>query len=211
MVALVGVMVACTDADQGASSCSDANIDFGLPTESFTDWVSYADQLSVVQVLAEKKLWRVPDPGAPPEKYVGRSVEIRVSDTTWRRPDAPVAPGRVWMTADFPGWLNDRGIRPVLWGEGPRLEVGRRYLMALARFDEGDWGAFPRATLPIEEDGTLADTCSKRPTLDALAGLTVARATKLVVATPPDPRVAGLGHLPPKERLQTVYRQSPPG
>lgn len=204
--ALASLAVACSDEDERAA-CSDAAILFSLPTESFTDWVSYADQLSVVDVVADRKLWRSPDPGAPPDKYVGRSVEIRVTETAWRRPNAPVAPDRFWTVTDF-GWLNDRGIRPITFGEGPRLEVGQRYLMALVRYDDRGWGEYPRSTVPIEEDGTLADTCSERPTLEALAGLTVGDAARMVAGTPPDTRAVTQGHLPPERRFQTVHNPS---
>ena len=208
LAVVVGVLaVGCSDEDQTAA-CSDAAIDFSLPTGSFTDWASYADQLSVVTVLADRKLFHPPEPGAPPDKYVGRSVEIRVTETAWRRPSAPIAPDQFWMVTDFPGWLSDRGMKAVLWGEGPRLEISHRYLMALVRYDEGDWGAYPRATLPIEEDGRLADTCSERPTLDALAGLTVADAARKVAGTPPDTRAVAQGHLPPEQRYQTVQKSS---
>jgi hypothetical protein len=204
-VAMALLTVGCSHED-GMAACSDAAVDFRLPTESLTDWVSYSDQLSVVDVVAEHRLWPVaPEPGVPPSDYVGRRVDIRVGDTPWRRPSAPAAPGRVSMFTD--GWSIRAGLEPATIGEGPRLEVGRRYLMALVRYDEGDWGAFPRATLPIGPDGTLTRTCSNRPTLGALRGLTGTEAGQLLADTPPDPRAVAQAHLPPVQRLWTAQAQ----
>jgi hypothetical protein len=198
---LAAVTAACSDGAEYA--CSDAAVDFSLPTESLTDWVSYADQLSVVEVLAEERLWPPPPTsGAPPAEYVGRRVDVRVGETAWRRPDAPTAPDRLSFVTD--GWSIRRGHKPVTIGEGPRLQVGRRYLMGLVRFDEGDWGPFPRATLPLDPDGRLARVCSKRPTLTALVGLTVAEAGRLLRDTAPDPRTVAHVHQPPVQRYQTV-------
>ena len=202
-VAVGSLAVACSDENETAA-CSDAAIDFSLPTETLTDWVSYSDQLSVVEVVGAERLWPPPPTsGAPPDEYVGRRVDIRVGETPWRRPAAPIAPGRLSFVTD--GWSIRSGLRPITIGEGPRLEIGYRYLMALVRLDEGDWGPFPRATLPIESDGNLAKTCSKRPTLVTLTGLTIKEAGQLLADTPPDPRALAHAHLPPVQRLQAVY------
>ena len=80
-VAVGSLAVACSDENETAA-CSDAAIDFSLPTETLTDWVSYSDQLSVVEVVGAERLWPPPPTsGAPPDEYVGRRVDIRVGET----------------------------------------------------------------------------------------------------------------------------------
>lgn len=198
---LAWLTVACSDGLQYA--CSDAAVDFRLPTDTLTHWVSYADQLSVVEVVAEERRWPPPPTsGAPPDEYVGRRVDVRVGESPWRRPDAPVAPDRLSFVTD--GWSIRGGFAPVTIGEGPRLEVGRLYLMGLVRYDEGDWGPFPRATLPLGPDGRLVKTCSQGPTLTALFGVTVAEAGRILSETAPDPRAIAHADLPPVRRYQTV-------
>jgi hypothetical protein len=203
VVAVLLLAGACSG-EEGAWSCSDASADWSLPTESQTDWVSYGDQLSVVEVLAEEKRWRVPDPGAPPDDWLGRSVEIRVTETAWRRAGAPSAPERFSMITD-PGWSLKHGLRPITFGEGPRLEIGRRYAMVLVRYDEGEWAAYPRATLPLEPDGRIGSSCSQRPVRKGLTGLTVGEVARRLTETPPDPRAVAHASLPPKARFQAVY------
>ena len=184
--------------DQRAACGTDAAIDFALPTETLSDWVSYGDQVSVVTVAAEHPMAPDPlQPGEPPRSraWIGRTVDVRVDSTVWRRDGAEPAPGSVTFVAD--GWSvddNGRADRPMVFGEGPRLEVGRTYVMGLVKRSETGWEPFPRSTLPLGTDGRLEpNPCSKRATLRDISHLTPDEVGAKLAATPVKPTNPGYG------------------
>jgi hypothetical protein len=182
--------------DRAAACGTDAAIDFALPTETLSDWVSYADQVSVVTVAAEHPMAPHPlQPGEPPRSraWIGRTVDVRVDSTVWRRDGAEPAPGSVTFVTD--GWSvddNGQADRPTAFGEGPRLEVDRTYVMGLVKRSETGWEPFPRSTLPVGADGRLEpNPCSERATLRGISHLTPDEVGAKLAATPVQPTNPG--------------------
>lgn len=179
-------------------------------TETLSDWVSWADQLSVVEVIAEHR--GEPDPLAPGErtKWVGRKLDFRVLDTTWRRDQAPTAPETFSAHVD-PWLLRDGKLSRLKVSEGPWLEIGQRYLTGVVRFDEGDWGPFPRSTMPLAAAGVVVPTCpNHHATLATFTGMTPAEAGAVLANTAPDPASVELAALPPVERWNQAVKRRPP-
>ena len=183
--------------ESAAAACgTDAAVDFFVPTETLSDWVSYGDQMSVVTVIAEHPIAPNPlQPGEPPRSrgWIGRTIDVRVDATVWHRDGAQPAPGSVTFVTD--GWGVDgkgQADRPMTFGEGPRLEVGRTYVMGLVQRSETGWGPFPRSTLPVGADGRLeSNPCSQRTTLREISGLTPDEVGAKLAATPAQPTNPG--------------------
>ncbi|NGO78597.1 hypothetical protein G6045_23500 [Streptomyces sp. YC504] len=114
------------------------------PSETATDWVTYADHVVVVTPVSEKEIAPAQTELQRGEGLLLRNVELRVGDVLWSRPGATTAPSAFAWTAY--GWHFKDGStanRIKMAGEGDsRLELGHTYVMAIqwepARCSEGD-------------------------------------------------------------------------
>jgi hypothetical protein len=88
-----------------------------LPSETARDWVSYADQLSVVTVSAEREASRSALAAETGEGYLGRRVVIDVGDPLWRRAGATPLTGRTELLVLGWGLLSSRSILPLSAGK----------------------------------------------------------------------------------------------
>jgi hypothetical protein len=205
---VVGVAV-WTLLPKGSSSSSVVAVDAGsarFPSASLTDWVSYGDQVSIVSVDAEEELRQGGD------GYVGRIVTLRIEKTIWRREGAPSA-GRAVRVVTW-GWAVDEERRPVAASGGPRLEVGARYVTALVRAprDGVEWTPLADdSTLPLDGDVITTAGILGVPSLLAkeLRGKSVDKLAIMLAHTQPDPIAAKYFDLPPDERVQAVFRETP--
>lgn len=176
-----------------------------VPVESLSDVVSYADELAVVEVVAERDL-SPPGGQNPEENYVPREVTVVVGKTLWRRPGAPAADDRFSMVAF--GSVERSGERALVGVPGAsRLEVGKSYLMPLARRQDG-WGAYPMSTLELDGNRTADDVGGQPPppTVAPLAGKSLDEVADIVRRVKPDPLAVKYGNLPPAERWQAADR-----
>lgn len=166
---------ACTGGPPLVQVISDDVLDEALPSSLLKDWVSFADQMAVIRVVAEHELpppTRAPEEPPPESDWVGRSVNVRIEGTLWLRPGGPVAPGSLAIRVE--GWTrNTRGQAPLLFENRLRPEVGRRYLALLVRYQDGEWGMFPGCTiLALDESRVVRGEVS--------AGKVIGPATLLV-------------------------------
>ena len=122
-----------------SAGCREGSGDFvvgdgdGLyPAETLTDWVSWAVQVSRVEILREEE---VPPPQAVLDRgegYIARKVFVRVLETVWSSRHAKeLAPTEFAFLGS--GWVlrNDgRKVRFALRNSA-RIEVGGRYVMPI--------------------------------------------------------------------------------
>lgn len=211
------VAIGCWSGDDSPSEAADpyrchaGNVDYRLPTDTLTDWVSYSDQLSVVEVTAEHRGESSrPEPGSDEAPWVGRRVDLRVVETPWRRAEAPAAPDTLTVQVD--PWVLRKGrLEQFRVTDGPWVEVGQRYLMGLVRLDEGEWGPFPRSTMPLSADGVVVATCPNHTTLARFTGMTPNDAGAVLAQTPADPVARANVTRPPVERWQRAAAARPAG
>lgn len=151
-----------------------------VPFDSFSDWLSYADQVSVIHVDSERE----EDPAQPPGggHFIYRYVTVSVQETLW----AFRAPAD---TMEFltDGWRVIGGKRlPKFPGSGPRLEVGHRYLAGLFR-QRDEWGVLTQSSaLPLDGDRVRVGERAT-PFVKTLDGLTVEQIKLRLLAAKPDP------------------------
>jgi hypothetical protein len=183
-----------------------ASIDPAYPIDSLRDLVSYADQVSVVTVLGERRL-----AGGSEEEsggLEGRAVTVRVEQTIWRGPAGTAAP----KSFEFTTWGWSDG-RPLGEEGGARLETGRRYLVGLAHGrEEGRtawWSFSGGAQLRLDGDTLDADDVLGEPSsiFGALAGLTVEEAGAVLARATPDPLAVKYARLGASKRWQAVARE----
>jgi hypothetical protein len=156
LVGLAGILAGC--GDDGAavrpSSASGvaAQMEQRFPSGTIEDVASFADQLSIVEVLDDRALpFSSPEEAAAGEGYLPRVATLRIVETLWRRAGAPPTP-TVTFEMELLGWLAkpDGTRRPFADGVGPWPLVGERLLMAMVVVD-GRWSPYSSDTMwPLE-------------------------------------------------------------
>ena len=184
--------------------------DRAWPAETLRDWVSFGDQLSVIEVVAESAPARWPE-YKNSGGLLGRRVTVRIERTLWRRPNSAPPPGRVIRFASW-GWMMGSDQHPfssrrrVVGEHEPRLEVGGRYLAVLAK-DEREWFAIGEATMTLAADDTITSQVvagSPAAGAAALRGKSIEQAAQTLAATRPLPLARKYGHLPPADRWKEM-------
>lgn len=179
-----------------ASAACYGERDRAWTTDMLRDWTSFSDQLSIIRVTSDAA---VPVDRGPTSGYIGRTVEIRVERTMWRRRGAPSAPKR-FRQADW-GWCQTpEGRLPFLVDTVTRLRPGRRYLAPLTRYR--GWGALSDARLRLRGGRVMGGVDSGDPTFahQDLLGLTLPAAVSLVRRATPYRAAIRLAHENPVRR-----------
>lgn len=212
------VTVSVTIATASCSSDSTPDIVYGndseiFPSDSLTDWISYASQISVVTVISESKM-PVPLEVRDAENgggYIGRNLNLSVDETLWTYPGTNPQTGTISLVAN--GWLR-KGEVTVPYGSygAERLEVGRSYIIPLVLIERGWAWLSATAILPITSDKRIAVDAERitNPVSQSLNGMNFAQLTQRLANTASDPIAARYAHLPPDQRIQAVYRDLNP-
>jgi hypothetical protein len=222
VLALILLTAGCGGSDEGTASTpvsSLASVSFAAASDSLypyatlSDWVSYADQVSIVVVVDEGQ---EPVPAEIEVRgvgSVGREVAFLIEETIWSRPGAPSIEGKVsyWGL----GYAMHDGELVPYRGADP-IEVGERFLVPLLAIGgEGSlrgWGPLsPAAAHPVREGGlVVAPGDGTAPpnseASGALVGLTVAEVADVLAATKPDPLAVEFAALPPYDRVLAVEK-----
>jgi hypothetical protein len=182
-----------------------------LPFSSLQDWVSYSDAVVVAEVESQGEV-----PPSERELEIGegmivRTVTVRVTETLWSRPDAPVPPETLTFTTA--GWVFKGEKRSrMVFGDGAWLEVGRSYAMPVALFRSRpgvDWAPISvEAVYPVE-GGLLRgpEGGEQAPVVKALSGRSLEQVRAILQGAEADPRAVARGDLDPVERFQAVQAE----
>lgn len=207
--------VACGDSTSSGPSVAGGNASWKFPHSTLTDWVSYADQVSVLTVLEEEEIPPPPEVIERGEGYIGRRITVRVEETVWARSGAPSVVGE--FQTRVLGWtMHDSERRPtVLGGAYPRLEVGDRYLSPLVMSD-GEWVTLSsEVVLPLAGDVVASFDVMQGtralPLVEEMIGKTVDEVASLVAETSPDPLAVQYAELEPVERVEAVQQATAAG
>ncbi len=186
-----------------------------LPSESLTDWSSFADHLAVVTVTSERKLTPTPDEVAAGEGYIPRAITLQVNSLLWSRAKAPAAPAS--FEIDLDGWMFHGATLTPLRLEGePMMTVGKQYVMPIVYLQASKnvqvpgWSPLaPDSIIPFA-GGVLGkgdvtpgapDIGTPRAQFDGTSATSLSTALK---NTAPYSAVANQMTLPPDERAQLV-------
>lgn len=208
------------DAWVGADTRDDATLDINrvggtalFPNQTLTDWVSYADQLSVVQVIEEAVIAPPPEVEMNGEGYIGRRITLLVERTLWLNEGVEARSGSFQISAL--GWLQRQGgRRDVALPAGfPRLELLGRYVIPLLRFQGGVAPLTPDSVFAAPGDVVAESDLSSNGTgtvaamLDALS---LDEVSTRMLAAPRDPKVEPYLNLEPEARLRAATQTNGP-
>jgi hypothetical protein len=177
------------------------------PNSTLQDWVSYADEVVVANVTAEKELPASADPAAN-AGYFGRVASFHVERRLWHRRGAPSAPSTFDLVVT--GWGGpDR--RPVA-ADGVRVEVGRSYLIPMARFAEngtvvGSWAPLSASAFVPWTGSAVAPVGDAHRAVTPLTGDTPEQISAELARTTPDPLAEKHASLDPAARVQAVLKE----
>lgn len=195
-VAFVLVVTGCAKGESGrAASPIVVESAQSIPFVSLSDWISYASQVSAFEVESERAL---DADQSVPERHVSREITIKVERTLWS--DGSEAEALSFVTD---GWQeNDEGRRPLAPSDGPRLEVGERYIGALVNLggEPAQVGLINSSSvLPLQGD-ELRSAERSSAAARTLDGITLDELEDRLRQSKPDPFAARFDHLPPVER-----------
>lgn len=219
-VALIGSAAGCgnysedeepssTPSSAPALLCQEAadNFDPAWPMTTLTDLVSYSDQLSIVSVTSEKALGPLVETDAN-GGMVGRSVELEVERTLWRREGAPTVSGTVSMIVD-PWMVDGDDARPWNISGGARLEVGGRYLVPLTQVKDEEGVGWTvngeEAVYPLNGSTIVCGSVREEEfSNEDVSGWSVDEFAARFAATEPDPLAVKYGRLDVHARWNAV-------
>lgn len=117
-----------------------------LPSETASDWVTYADYVVVATPTAQKEIPPTKGEVEHGEGLIQRRVSLRVDDVLWSS-DAATKPSPKSFSWTAPGWQFTDGStskrEKMAVADSPRIELGHTYIMAIdwepARCTPGDF------------------------------------------------------------------------
>lgn len=118
------------------------------------DWVTYADHVSVVEIVGEERGHLVGVGDAPIEGRVPVTWTAKVIETVWRSPAFPV-PGEVRF-AGMGYQLSDGVLHPLVGRHELQIDVGARFVAGFARGHDGE--VFPWTSdslLSVDDDAVV--------------------------------------------------------
>ncbi len=198
----------------GGSATGGQDIAYGealerFPSETASDVVSWADQVSVVTAVAATE---IPEEDVPPareaagEGMINRNVTFRIDRTIWHREGAPSLEGTFdavkygWVLHDF------KRTRFAAMGT-PWTEVGSQYLMPLA-YDHDRWLPILPAAVFAYEGGHVTPVEYQDTALaKQLSGDTLDQATAVFDTAQPDPAAAKHFDLQPTARQKAIIAE----
>ena len=152
-----------------------------FPFEGISDWVTYANQISVVEIINEKRLR--PEVG-PESDHIPRLVTARVERNLWSKDGYPAK--EVQFIAN--GWIAKDGKELPIWpSEGLRLLVGGRYVLPLFE-SSGEWGVLTTSSIiPLKGELVHHDFEPASRAAEALTGISMDALERDINVVLPDP------------------------
>jgi hypothetical protein len=189
-----------------------------LPSESLTDWDSFADHLAVVTLTSERKLPPTPEEIAAGEGYIPRVITLRIDSVLWSRDQAPAAPAA--FEIDLDGWsFQGATLTPIRLEGEPMMNVGSQYVMPIVYLQQSKvvqvpgWSPLaPDSIIPYQSDvlgrgdvvpGNKTTAGTPRAQFDGKSAGDLGAALE---NTAPYPAAAGSMSLPPDERARLAGR-----
>ncbi|HJQ41619.1 MAG TPA: hypothetical protein VJ831_00915 [Jatrophihabitantaceae bacterium] len=175
-----------------------------FPDDSLTDWVSLADQISVVRVVSDAPI-PPPVPPATSGGYQGRRANFVVERTLWHA--AGVTP-KTEFSMVVAGWFTsgDGDRQEACVEDDARIEVGDRYVFPLTHYEDGTLTSLASGSLlPLNKVrglGRFPDKASGQ-----LKGLTFDEMAARLADTPMDPIAKKYEDLTPYDRGRKMIEE----
>lgn len=191
-----------------------------VPVRTTEDWVSYGDAVVVAHVIESVEVAPTDEEVETGGGMIDRMVTFAVEEVLWQREGGPEAPDT--FTDGQLGWVFDETGRARIESDAMAwVESGKRYLMPLAVWADGEWGSL--TSIELTDGGVPALDAPQRAevagepddvpegAVEMLAGGTLDGVAAELEATEPDPTAAANFHLDPIARSEAVAETMPVG
>jgi len=212
---LVIALIGCTSSNNTETTTTSGSAYTRLPSDDVEDIVTYADQVSVFSVIAEREIEPPPEVYERGEGYLGREITIRIEDTLWSRGVIANAEGDIDLKVQ--GWVMHENIRrPIQFNGAPRLELGNTYVGPLVwltgdPFGDGEWvGYTSGANIQVINERTAEPDLATNPRFEDIAitlgGKSISELEQILNNTPPDRFSIQHADLDPESRWSAATR-----
>ncbi|KAA1420028.1 hypothetical protein FE697_019300 [Mumia zhuanghuii] len=127
------------------------------PSSSLADWAAGAEYLVSAFVTSEATQNVPPLDGEGDSQLIGRDITIDTAEVLWRADDS-THPAPSTFTMPVTGWVDQSGkLVEAAPDNGPRLEVGHEYVLALTWYDAqcGEDGNSPAGWGAVGSEGAV--------------------------------------------------------
>jgi hypothetical protein len=158
-----------------------------LPDDKATDWTSYAQQVSVVEVVSEIEQPAAPDLVLRGEYTTTRSLQLRLVENAYVLPGgtASIQPGSLFsILTDGWAYSKERGRLPERTRGSVRLETGKRYVMAIGREGSTWFSLTAETAVPVQSGVVEADPVQSNPVAAQLDGMRTDQLDEFFAAHP---------------------------
>jgi hypothetical protein len=169
------------------------------------DWVSWADEIAVIEVVGEEQLPHEWDTHVSREGFVGRRIQATVEEKVWTLSGAEPAPESLTLkTTD--GWHYDHGeLIPLKDLGSHRVEVGDRLLVAM--FHSKEWGwTLMSGGVPVDATASLHADPDQTGIAEQLNGRTLPQLVRTFRSAQPFADVVRFRHLDVDDRMIAVHK-----
>jgi len=167
------------------------------------DWVSWADEIAVVEVVGEEQLPHEWDAHVSREGFVGRRIQATIHKKIWTVPGAEPAPESVTLkTTD--GWFYDHGeLIPLKDLGAHRVEVGDRLLVAMTYSETWGW-TLMSGGVPVDATARVQADADQTDIGEQLDGQTLPHLVQTFRSAQPFADVVRFRHLDIEKRMIAV-------
>jgi hypothetical protein len=169
------------------------------------DWVSWADQIAVVDVLGEEQVPYEPGQFEGDSGWVARRIHARIAETIWIRPGSSAAPPSVKLATTDGWWYSEGELTPIKDLGAHRVEVGDRLLVAMMRSEKWGW-TLMSGGVPVDAAVRLHADHDQTGIGKQLNGMALPQLRNTFRSARPFADVVRFHHLDIEERMIAVYK-----
>jgi hypothetical protein len=169
------------------------------------DWVSWADQIAVVDVLGEEQVPYEPGQFEGGSGWVARRIQARIAKTIWIRPGSPAAPPSVKLATTDGWWYSEGELTPIKDIGAHRGEVGDRLLVPMMRSEKWGW-TLMSGGVPVSTAARLEADHDQTGIGRQLDQMTLPQLQHTFRSARPFADVVRFRHLDIEERMIAVYK-----
>jgi hypothetical protein len=167
------------------------------------DWISWADQIAVVEVLGDEQVPFEPSAFEGGSGWVARRIHARIAERIWARPGAPGLQPSVKLRTTDGWWYRNGDLSPIKDVGAHRGEVGDRLVVAMMHSPRWGW-TLMSGGVPVDADARLHADHDQTGIGKQLNGMTLPQLEGTFRSAQPFADVVRFRHLDIEERMIAV-------
>jgi hypothetical protein len=203
LIAVPGIMLSGTGGEAAETPRVMTSQAYYVWGDTPRDWVSWADQIAVVDVLGEEQLPFEPSEFEGGSGWVARRIQARIAERIWTRPGSSGPPPSVKLATPDGWWYNHGELTPVKDLGAHRAQVGDRLVVAMIASEKEGW-TLMSGGVPVDADTRLHPDQDQTGLGEQLDGMTLPQLKQTFRSARPFADVVRFHHLDIEERMIAV-------